>query len=72
MTVASALAAIGTPPEERAPLAEALLDHPFWDGETWHLEGVGSPLSGSSPIGTSRVLYCGGTYSPRGPLRALT
>ncbi|MDH6580386.1 hypothetical protein [Kitasatospora sp. MAP5-34] len=63
--IAAALATIGTPPEARASLAEALLDHPFWDGETWYHEGAGSPLSGGAISGTSQVLHCGGTYSPR-------
>ncbi|MFJ9839144.1 hypothetical protein ACIRYZ_01530 [Kitasatospora sp. NPDC101155] len=63
-TVASALAAIGTPSEATAALAEALLDHPFWDGETWSFEG-GSPLSGAATAThASRVLLCGGAYSP--------
>ncbi|WP_406112868.1 hypothetical protein [Kitasatospora purpeofusca] len=65
VTIASALATIGTPSEARAALAEALLDHPFWDGQIWHLEGTGSPLSGGSPANTSQVLRCGGTHSPR-------
>ncbi|MEU3559343.1 hypothetical protein [Kitasatospora sp. NPDC006786] len=64
--VADALAAIGTPSEATAALAETLLDHPFWDGETWYLEGAGSPLSGAGAAShTSRILLCGGTYSPR-------
>ncbi|MFJ8474999.1 hypothetical protein [Kitasatospora sp. NPDC094011] len=63
-TVADALAAIGAPPESTAALAEALLDHPFWDGETWFFDGS-SPLSGAS-TDLSRVLLCGGSYSPRG------
>ncbi|RKT16854.1 hypothetical protein BX285_1209 [Streptomyces sp. 1114.5] len=65
-TVARILAAIGTPPEAAATLADALLDHPFWDGETWFFEGS-SPLSGASTAThLSRVLLCGGSYSPRG------
>ncbi|MGK4581995.1 hypothetical protein [Kitasatospora sp. HPMI-4] len=39
-TVAGALAAIGTPPEATAALAEALLDHPFWDGKTCRTGGL--------------------------------
>ncbi|GAA2245391.1 MULTISPECIES: hypothetical protein [Kitasatospora] len=64
--VTGALAAIGTPSEATAALAEALLDHPFWDGETWYFEGAGSPLSGASTAThAGRVLLCGGAYSPR-------
>ncbi|MER5867423.1 hypothetical protein [Kitasatospora sp. NPDC002040] len=65
MTVASALASIGTPAEARSGLAEAMLDHPFWDGETWYFEGAGSPLRGGATTSTSRVLRCAGSYSPR-------
>ncbi|MFG3225177.1 hypothetical protein ACGF07_10390 [Kitasatospora sp. NPDC048194] len=64
-TVAAALATIGTPAEAAAALAEALLDHPFWDGGTWYFE-EGSPLSGGDTARTSRVLLCSDSYSPRG------
>ncbi|MCC9312380.1 hypothetical protein LN042_35910 [Kitasatospora sp. RB6PN24] len=65
-TVASALAAIGTPTDATTTLAEALLDHPFRGDETWYFEGAGSPLSGTTAVtATSRVLLCGGVYSPR-------
>ncbi|WP_280695635.1 hypothetical protein [Kitasatospora sp. GP82] len=66
VTVASALAAIGTPPQVRATLAQALLDHPFWGSPAWYFEGAGSPLGGGSPAtGVSRVLRCTGDHSPR-------
>lgn len=65
VTIASALASIGTPAADRAGLAEALLDHPFWNGETWYFERAGFPLSGGATTGTSRVLRCAGSYSPR-------
>ncbi|MGE7439023.1 hypothetical protein [Kitasatospora sp. NPDC001175] len=64
--MAGTLAVIGTPAKDRNALAEALLDHPFWDGEMWYSEGAGSPLSdASSPAHASRALLCGGSYSPR-------
>ncbi|MFE4973341.1 hypothetical protein ACFRAR_14650 [Kitasatospora sp. NPDC056651] len=66
-TVTGALTATGTPPEAAATLAEALLDHPFWDGETWYFAGAAAPLGGAGTTAhTSRVLLCGGAHSPRG------
>ncbi|MFJ1753816.1 hypothetical protein [Kitasatospora sp. NPDC088134] len=56
-TVARALASIGTPPEAAATPADALLDHSFWDGETWFFEGS-SPLSGASTAPPTSAACC--------------
>ncbi|MEU4085953.1 hypothetical protein [Streptomyces aureus] len=65
--VESALDAIGAPSGTRTVLAEALLDHPFWEAPPWYFhEPDASPLSGGNPTATpSRVLRCVGDWSPR-------
>lgn len=65
--VESALDAIGAPPQTRTVLAEALLDHPFWEAPPWYFhEPDASPLSGGNATPRpSRVLRCMGNWSPR-------
>lgn len=65
VAVSTALAAIGAPPSMRTALARALLDHPFWTGETWYLQDPGPPSPGDSADGSSQIMICRGRHSPR-------
>lgn len=63
-TVAEALTAVGAPTGTVHELAEALLDHPFWDGPSWAFEDAVSPLSGAATA-PARLPRCSEEHSPR-------
>ncbi|GGN69937.1 hypothetical protein GCM10011579_044620 [Streptomyces albiflavescens] len=61
--IAGALTAVGVSRAAAPAAAERFLDHPFWDGPTWTVQGP-SPLSGSDAR-PSPLAMCDGRYSPR-------
>ena len=61
--VSGALIAVGVTAREAPGVAERLLDHPFWEGPTWTVQGA-SPLSGDT-AGPSPLAVCDGHHSPR-------
>ncbi|GAA2993473.1 hypothetical protein GCM10020229_02420 [Kitasatospora albolonga] len=64
-TVAEALTGVGVRSAQLPELAEALLDHPFWDGPSWVTgEDAVSPLSGATTT-PSRLPRCSEQHSPR-------
>ncbi|MFD6925838.1 hypothetical protein ACFV99_37255 [Streptomyces sp. NPDC059944] len=61
--VADALTAAGMAAGAARAAAGRFLDHPFWDGPTWTVQGR-SPLSGSTAE-PSPLPLCDGPHSPR-------
>ncbi|MFD4552232.1 hypothetical protein ACFWOX_30905 [Streptomyces sp. NPDC058467] len=61
--IAGALTTVGVSEDAAAEAAERFLDHPFWDGPTWAVQGQ-SPLSGSTGR-PSPLAVCDGPHSPR-------
>ncbi|MGP4092586.1 hypothetical protein [Streptomyces sp. KR55] len=61
--ISGALTAVGVSGDQAPALAELFLEHPFWDGPTWTVQGR-SPLSGSTAE-PSPLAICDGSHSPR-------
>lgn len=61
--ISGALRTVGVAEEAAPEVAERLLDHDFWDGPTWAVQGR-SPLSGTTAE-PSPLPLCDGRYSPR-------